>query len=115
MPPTLSTFFACDVRCWLRAGCLQIAFSDQPREQQVSLQPLPDFAPSASDLLHPQPLRAHSCFLPLQAIRRHVSMESREDRSMDMFVNEYLNSAPHLQHTRYVRPCIVNTRLRFRW
>jgi len=43
-------------------------------------------------------------------------MGSRETRCpMDMFLNEYLNSAPHLQHTRYVRPCIVNTRLRFWW
>ncbi len=51
-----------------------------------------------------------------QAIRGRVNTGVRgRRRSIDMVASEYANFAPQSQHTRYVRPSIVKTRLSWLW
>jgi hypothetical protein len=57
-------------------------------------------------------LCSHLLF-PSQAIRNRVKTGvSGSRRSIDMVSSEYANFAPQSQHTLYVSPSSVNTRLR---
>src|ERR1700745_763058 len=52
-------------------------------------------------------------FFPSQAIRNRVKTGvSGSRRSIDMVFSEYANFSPQSQHTLYVSPFSVNTRLR---